>query len=134
MEKKLSRIGNPWSSEEEEKLLNELQNNITINNISQNHQRTMTGIISRIKQIALKMYNSGTDIGEIIEATKLSHNEIKIIIEKHSSQNERTRSKNIDEPDIKYIKDDLSKINRNIEKLIEINLKTNTIQRVCIII
>ncbi len=54
-----------WSDNEELILLDELSNNISINDIAINHNRTMGGIKARIKEISLKMYNNGISIEEI---------------------------------------------------------------------
>jgi hypothetical protein len=49
-------MGQKWTDQEETLLLEELDKNININIIAQNHNRTLGGIICRQKEIAYKMY------------------------------------------------------------------------------
>ena len=64
-------IGKLWSKDEEKLLLQELSENIDIEQIAINHERTSGGIISRINDIAYKMYIDNISMDEIIEKTKL---------------------------------------------------------------
>ena len=70
-----------WSDEEEIELLEELNKNIDIEIIAQNHNRTKGGISSRCQHIAYKMYLKNISIEEIIEKTKLDEKSINKIIE-----------------------------------------------------
>ena len=51
-----SNMGQKWTDEEELLLLEELNNNIDIETISQKHNRTIGGIECRRKEIVYKMY------------------------------------------------------------------------------
>lgn len=45
-----------WTNDEEQTLLNELNDNININDISKNHKRTVLAIECRIKKMILQDY------------------------------------------------------------------------------
>ena len=116
----LTRIGCYWASEEEKQLLDELDNNISIYEISKNHKRNVGGITSRIEHMARKMFHDKKDINEIIKLTKLSESEIIKSVEKNNvSRVINNHLKNNNSDDLKDIKNELSKLNKNIELLIE---------------
>lgn len=75
-----ARLGQRWTDLEDQNLLNELDNNLDINVIANNHKRTIGGINARINEIAYKMYKSNVNIHEIIKITKLNNEEIDEII------------------------------------------------------
>ena len=97
-----------WSDEEEIELLEELNKNIDIEIIAQNHNRTKGGISSRCQHIAYKMYLKNISIEEIIEKTKLDKKSIKEIIEK---------KKEIEKKPLLTIKDEIDELKNEIKEL-----------------
>ena len=85
--------GNRWSDNEEKELLDELSRNIDIEKIAQKHGRTIGGISARIRDIAYKMYISNFTFDKIIEATKLTREQINEIIEKKEKIKEERKEK-----------------------------------------
>lgn len=77
-----SNLGQKWSDKEELLLLRELKQNMNIDIIAKNHNRTTGGINSRIREIAYKLYTKNTSMKDIITQTKLSEKEIIKIIKK----------------------------------------------------
>jgi hypothetical protein len=77
---KYPNAGRKWTDEEEDILLEELDKNIDIDTIAENHSRTTGGINSRCNVIAYKMYLNNIDVEEIIKKTKLSKKEIQYAI------------------------------------------------------
>jgi hypothetical protein len=67
-----SNAGMRWTNYEEQFLLNQIKENITINDIAVNHKRTTGAINARIKEIAYKMYMNGISIEEIELKTKIN--------------------------------------------------------------
>jgi len=72
----LTRIGKSWSSEEENKLLTELQENKSFEDISKSHERTVCGIKCRINKIACKLHEQEKTIEEIGIICKLSEEDV----------------------------------------------------------
>ena len=58
-------LGKLWTKDEEQLLLQELSENFDIEKIAINHERTSGGIISKINDIAYKMYIDNISIDEI---------------------------------------------------------------------
>lgn len=85
-------LGSKWSPEEETQLLEELNKNIEMKTIAQIHNRTISGIQSRRKLIAYKLYVKNVSIEEIIEKTKLDRKIIQKSI--HKPVNEIVELKN----------------------------------------
>jgi len=77
-----SNLGKIWSVDEEIWLLEELQEDIDLIAIAENHKRTVGGIIGRQKEIAYKMYLQHIDILQIQEKTKLTYDTIIDVISK----------------------------------------------------
>jgi len=67
-----SNMGQKWTVEEENLLLDELDKNIDIKIIAETHNRTTGGIIGRQRDIAYKMYIANESMEEIIIKTKLN--------------------------------------------------------------
>ena len=82
-----SNMGQKWTDEEENLLLEELYNNMDIEMIAKKHNRTIGGIESRRREIVYKMYLNKITIEEIIKKTNLDYNSIKQIIEKRQKNN-----------------------------------------------
>ena len=66
-----TNMGQKWTTEEENTLLQELDKNINIEIIAQNHNRTIGGIRGRQRNIAYNMYLKNVSIEEILKITKL---------------------------------------------------------------
>ena len=75
-----SNMGQKWTIEEENILLSELDENLSIENIALSHNRTTGGIIGKQRNIAYKMYQTNVSIEEIIIKTKLNREQITEII------------------------------------------------------
>lgn len=111
--------GKLWTKDEEMQLLRELSNNIDKEIIARNHGRTIGGINSRIRFIAVRMYMSNDDITNIIEKTKLDRCQVIELIEKHNREKRKKKSLkskiNI-ESEILEIKRELIYMNKSMEK------------------
>ena len=78
-----SRIGQPWKDEEIEKLLRNIQKKKTMEEIAKEHQRTIGGIYSRIREIAADYhFNDNRPIDEIQKYTRLTKEEIEDAIKR----------------------------------------------------
>ena len=119
----LSNVGLKWFEDEEAILLGELNKNIDIEIISQNHNRTVEGINSRRREIAYKMYLKNISIEEIIEKTKLDVETINQTIDKRKNYNlkKMTESKNTIslESEIAEMKNDIKELKNTIKELVE---------------
>ena len=94
-----SNLGLKWIEYEEKILLNELQQNIDIGIIAQNHKRTIGGINARRREIAYKMYIQNCSISEIIEKTKLDEKTIEETIDKKNNKpKDKPKDKSKDKP------------------------------------
>jgi len=85
-------LGKLWSKDEEKLLLQELSENLDIEKISINHERTTGGIIAKINDIAYKMYINNISMDEIIEKTKLDEKTIEEVIEKRKLKMESVKN------------------------------------------
>jgi hypothetical protein len=84
-------LGKPWSNKEETQLLDEVSKNIDMESISQIHERTLGGIVARIKEIAYKMYLKDCSFEEIMETTKLDNNQINETIERKQIKGDKNK-------------------------------------------
>jgi hypothetical protein len=107
-----SNAGQHWFSTEDELLLEELNKNIDIKTISQNHKRTLGAINARRRLIAYKMYLEKISIEEIMDKTKFDQKTIREIIDK------RYKFKSI-ENDISEMKNDISEMKNTLNKLVK---------------
>ena len=118
-----SNIGLKWFEDEETILLEELNKNIDIETISQNHKRTIGGINSRRREIAYKMYLKNISMEEIIEKTKLDLETINQTINKRINYNSKkmTEPKNTIslESEIAEMKNDIKELKNTIKELVE---------------
>lgn len=78
-----------WSNQEEEQLLLEISNGLSISDIAEKHDRTVGGINSRIRHIARELFVNNCPMDEIIEKTKLSEDEIRFYINKKQQKTKR---------------------------------------------
>ena len=113
-----SNVGQKWTDQEEILLLEELDKNININIIAQNHNRMVGGIICRQKEIAYKMYLKNSSIEEIVQKTKLDNESIKQIIERKNKKNSQIKTFSI-ENEITEIKNDVKELKNVIKELVE---------------
>lgn len=71
------KLGEKWTIEEENTLLQELDDNtLTLKDIAESHKRTYGGIKGRQKTIAYSMYLAGATEDEIIRITKLTNEQL----------------------------------------------------------
>ena len=120
-----SNIGQKWTIEEENILLEELDKNIDINLIAQAHNRTIGGIIGRQKDIAYKMHINKTPIEEIIIKTKLSQ---ELILETIAKKETTTKSKMFSlENEVIEMKMEIKDLKNTINELIEMIKLANKI-------
>lgn len=78
-----SRIGQPWKDEEIEKLLRNIQKKKTMEEIAKEHERTIGGIYSRIREIAADYhFNDNRPIEEIQKYTGITKEEIEDAIKR----------------------------------------------------
>lgn len=68
----LMTVGSKWSYKEELELLDEINENKTVKQIAEKHERTIGGINSRIHHIAYNMYKNDIPINEIENKTRLN--------------------------------------------------------------
>jgi hypothetical protein len=85
------KMGQKWTNEEDNLLLEELSKNMNIDIISQSHQRTIGGIVGRQRTIAYNMHLSNYTIDEIILKTKLNKEEITETITKKEIKIQKTK-------------------------------------------
>ena len=88
-----TNIGQKWTDEEENTLLQELDKNINIEVIAQTHNRTIGGIRCRQRTIAYNMYVKDVSIEEIIIKTKLDKEQILETITKKEKENTQKKTK-----------------------------------------
>jgi len=121
-----SNIGQRWSDEEEITLLDELNKNIDIEIIAQNHNRTIGGINSRRREIVYKMYLKNISMEEIIEKTKLDETNILLTIDKKKNYDIKIKDKVKEtkkvisiENEIFEMKNEIKELKSTIKELIE---------------
>jgi hypothetical protein len=84
----LTRIGEPWTNDEEMKVLSSLANSKTIEEISNDIQRTCGAIRSRLKHISVEMHIKGVKHEDITHITTITSTEINEAIEKRRKKEE----------------------------------------------
>ena len=119
-----TNMGQKWTDEEENTLLQELDKNINIEIIAQTHNRTIGGIRGRQRTIAYNMYVKKVSIEEIIRKTKLDKEQIMETITR--KENQQRKVKITQEPKIEPKKVSLE--NEIIEMRSEIKELKNTIK------
>ena len=126
-------VGKLWSDNEENLLLEELNDDIDIETIAENHGRKKGGIIARQREIAYKMYKKDISIEEIIKKTKLDNESINKIIER--KENRYFKQKEVDNISININKNDYIELRNDIYELKnEINSLRNTTEEIVKII
>ena len=86
-----TNLGQIWTDEEENTLLQELDKNINIEIIAQTHNRTIGGIRGRQRTIAYNMYVKNVSIEEIIKKTKLDKEQIMEIITRKENPQKKVK-------------------------------------------
>ena len=119
-----TNMGQKWTDEEENTLLQEFDKNINIEIIAQTHNRTIGGIRGRQRTIAYNMYVKKVSIEEIIRKTKLDKEQIMETITR--KENPQKKVKITQEPKIEPKKVSLE--NEIIEMRSEIKELKNTIK------
>jgi hypothetical protein len=119
-----TNMGEKWTDEEDNTLLQELDKNINIEIIAQTHNRTIGGIRGRQRTIAYNMYVKKVSIEEIIRKTNLDKEQIMETITR--KENPQKKVKITQEPKIEPKKVSLE--NEIIEMRSEIKELKNTIK------
>ena len=114
-----SNIGLTWFEDEDTILLEELNKNIDIETISQNHKRTIGGINARRREIAYKMYLKNISIEEITEKTKLDTETINQTIHNRKNARQRLKRHFFLESEVAEMKNDIKEIKNTIKELAE---------------
>jgi hypothetical protein len=124
-----SNLGAKWSESEENILLGELHDDIDIETIANNHNRTKGSIISRQKEIAYKLFNKNIHITDIVNKTKLHEITIHEFIEKkrnNTSTKKSIKENKIEEEkfsienEIIYIKKDIANLKNMVSEILEL--------------
>ena len=128
----LKMAGKRWSIEEDENLKKEITNNLNINEIAINHQRTVTSIKCRKLELAYKEYEKGqTDSPIICLKFKINHEDLynwiskkrnkqinkvnkETIINKTSKKRGRKPKQILNIDDINYLRQDIFEIKNSI--------------------
>lgn len=108
-------LGQKWTDEEENTLLQELDKNIDIEIIAQTHKRTIGGIRGRQRNIAYKMYVKKASIEEIIIKTKLDKEEIMGTIRRR--ENPQKKVTTIQEPNKVSLESEIIEMRCEIKEL-----------------
>lgn len=130
-----SNMGQKWTNEEELLLLQELNDNVEIEIIAQNHSRTIGGINARRRDIAYKMHLKNVSMEDIIRQTKLDYNSIAEIMQKREKRPSSLKiTKEVDnnifisinkndytelQNDVKNMKNDIKQIKNALGELVE---------------
>lgn len=86
-----SNMGKKWNDEEEATLLDELEKDMDMNQIAQNHKRTVGAISFRLEDIAYKMHSKEVPMEEIKRKTRLTEERIGETIQKRQQARQRQR-------------------------------------------
>jgi len=78
----LTRIGEAWTSEEETAILSKLAQQISLQDIANDHGRTISSIKSRLKSIAIEMVQKQIPFEQIQTITSITQKEIEEFLEK----------------------------------------------------
>jgi hypothetical protein len=86
-----SRMGQPWKTDEIEKLLASIQQKKSIADIASEHQRTVGGINSRRRELAANYhFKEKRSMGDIQTLTGLTEKEIEDAIQRRAASQEHT--------------------------------------------
>jgi len=87
-----SNMGKKWNDEEEAALLDELEKDMDMNQIAQNHKRTVGAISFRLEDIAYKMNSKEVPMEEIIRKTRLTEERITETIQKRQQARQQQQA------------------------------------------
>ena len=88
-----SGFGKKWTDTEEQQLLNELEIQMDLETIAQNHNRTAGGIRSRINGIMYQMYTDGKPINEIMKQLNKTEEECNAIISHQTTKDKNKQQR-----------------------------------------
>lgn len=117
-----SNMGLKWSEQEETMLLQELKDDIDIETIAKNHDRTVGGINARRREIAYQMHLKKTSFDEIIQKTKLDYQSIENAIQRKKEKYLKRKTKDINKNDNK---NDINNVFISINKNDYIEMQTD---------
>jgi arsenate reductase-like glutaredoxin family protein len=96
---KMSSAFQPWSKEEEERLLKSIHNRQPIYNIAKEHNRSIKAIEMRVENLVRRMFTEGTNVKEISKLIHRSEGDIEKILDtqmttgtKNNNQNDRIQN------------------------------------------
>lgn len=87
----LTRVGEPWTSDEETRILSNIAQGKTHLEISTELQRTVSSIQSRLKQMAVEMAQRSIPFEQIKTITTITEEQIKDYVEKKASYKEKPK-------------------------------------------
>lgn len=112
-----------WNNDEEQLLLRNIQNNLSIDEIAKLHERTKGAIKARLKKIAINLYNKNESIDKIQIITGLSKSDILDTIKRNDE-----KSNNIMK--IQNLIEDLKKMENHMKQIeFTMNEKFDHIQK-----
>lgn len=95
----MSSAFQPWSKEEEERLLKSIHNRQPIYNIAKEHNRSIKAIEMRVENLVRRMFTEGTNVKEISKLIHRSEGDIEKILDtqmttgtKNNNQNDRIQN------------------------------------------
>jgi DNA-directed RNA polymerase specialized sigma24 family protein len=99
-------VGNRWTPEEEAQLIDALGNNKDVEEIAKDHRRTLGGIKSRMREIAVRMVEAdGKSIDEVCEILHMTSDEIEDAQKRRAANNKTTAPKTKPETELDVLKD-----------------------------
>jgi len=115
-----ANLGEKWTIEEENILLQELDDNIDIELIAQAHKRTIGGIIGRQKFIAYNMYLAKAPEDLIIRKTRINKLQLLKVIAK---KEKRPKSVSTENPLLEYevveMRKEIRELKTTVSELVE---------------
>lgn len=118
--------GAPWTKEEEDKLLQEINENKTVDQISKDHKRSVGGILGKISTIAKKMHDNGKSRQDIEKTLKLLN---KDMLNKALFQNKEKQNGEVKKKKIENLLTSINEIKSTLNLLVELELKRNNMKR-----
>jgi hypothetical protein len=119
-------IGKKWEPNELQKLLDNVQSNLSITEIALAHGRTEGGIRQRLRDMAYEMYLSGENIINILLKTGITRNELNDKIKRMKSPENNAQPveyaavKNVDNYSIQEMQSDIAEIKSDIKRIFEL--------------
>jgi hypothetical protein len=130
-----TRLGQPWTDEETMKLLRAVQKKKVIADIAEEHERTVGGIISYLKKLAVDYhFNDNRPVEEIHKFTGLSVEVIKDAIRKKEFKDRVSSGTHVVGPtpspeptkietareNVRQMKEDIAEIRGKVDKILEL--------------